>query len=48
MTAEQFISTEIDPILEKISRDGMSSLSRAERKILALGREKIAGRSAAK
>ena len=48
MNADQFISAEIDPILEKISREGMHSLSRAERKILALGREKIAGRTAAK
>jgi len=41
MTAEQFISMEIDPILEKISREGVRSLSRAERKILERGREKI-------
>ena len=48
MNADQFISMEIDPILEKISREGMQSLSRSERKILAQGREKIAGRTAAK
>ncbi len=48
MSADQFICAEIDPILEKISREGMQSLSRAERKILALGREKIAGRTAQK
>ena len=48
MNADQFIRAEIDPILEKISREGMHSLSRAERKILALGREKIAGRTATK
>jgi membrane associated rhomboid family serine protease len=41
MSPEQFISTEIDPILEKISRQGMSSLTRAERRLLAMGREKI-------
>jgi membrane associated rhomboid family serine protease len=41
MPAEQFIVEEIDPILEKISRQGMQSLTRAERKILARGREKI-------
>ncbi len=46
MNAEQFMSAEIDPILDKISREGMHSLSRAERKILALGREKIASRTA--
>ncbi len=45
MSADQFVSLEIDPILEKISRDGMQSLSRAERKILALGGEKLASRS---
>ena len=48
MNADQFMSAEIDPILEKISRAGMRSLSRAERKILSLGREKIAGRTAPK
>ena len=41
MTPEQFISAEIDPILEKISQQGMQSLTRAERKVLAQGREKI-------
>ena len=48
MSAEQFISAEIDPILDKIARDGMHSLSRAERKILEKGREKIATRAAKK
>jgi len=41
MTAEQFIVQEIDPILEKISRDGIQSLTRRERRILHMGREKI-------
>ena len=45
MTPEQFISAEIDPILEKISREGMQSLTRAERKILDQGREKISSKS---
>ena len=45
MTPEQFISAEIDPILEKISREGMQSLTRAERKILHQGREKISAKS---
>lgn len=45
MTPDQFISAEIDPILEKISREGMHSLTRAERKILDQGREKIAAKS---
>ena len=48
MNADQFMSAEIDPILDKISREGMSSLSRSERKILALGREKIASRNSGK
>ena len=46
MTPDQFISTEIDPILEKISARGMQSLTRTERKILAQGREKISTKSA--
>ena len=41
MPAKQFISEEIDPILDKISRQGMQSLTRTERKILEKGREKI-------
>lgn len=46
MSAEQFIREEIDPILDKISREGIHSLSRAERKVLQRGREKIATRVA--
>lgn len=41
MSPDQFIRLEIDPILEKISRSGLESLSRAERKILEQGRTKI-------
>jgi len=41
MTPEEYISKEIDPILDKISREGIHSLTRAERKILEKGREKI-------
>jgi len=48
MNAEQFISVEIDPILEKIGREGMQSLTRAERKILKKGREKIVAKGASK
>ncbi len=48
MSPDQFISMEIDPILEKISRHGMHSLSRSERKILEQGRAKIATRTARK
>ena len=42
MNPEQFISEEIDPILDKISREGIHSLTRAERRVLELGRDKIA------
>lgn len=48
MSAEQFMATEIDPILEKISREGMHRLTRAERKILEQGREKIDARGDSK
>jgi membrane associated rhomboid family serine protease len=48
MSPEQFISNEIDPILDKIAREGMRSLSRAERKMLAQGRDKIARKTAGK
>jgi membrane associated rhomboid family serine protease len=41
MDAAQFIAEEIDPLLEKISRAGVTSLTRAERRILARAREKI-------
>jgi hypothetical protein len=41
MTAEEFIAEEIDPLLEKISRNGMQSLTRAERRTLAQVREKV-------
>jgi hypothetical protein len=34
MTSEEFIRQEIDPILDKIAREGMQSLNRRERKIL--------------
>ncbi|MDQ3623499.1 MAG: rhomboid family intramembrane serine protease [Verrucomicrobiota bacterium] len=45
MSAEQFIAEEIDPILDKIAREGVQSLSRAERRLLALGRAKVAAKS---
>jgi membrane associated rhomboid family serine protease len=41
MSPEQFITQEIDPLLEKISRSGMVSLTRAERRILDRAREKF-------
>jgi len=45
MTPEEFIAQEIDPLLEKISREGMGSLTRAERRLLAKAREKMAGQN---
>ena len=42
LTAEDFLEQEIDPILEKISQQGMGSLNRAERRILEEGRGKLA------
>ncbi len=45
MNAEQFIAEEVDPLLEKISREGLHSLSRGERRTLARAREKLAKRS---
>ena len=41
MSPEQFIAEQIDPLLEKISREGMASLTRAERRLLAKAREKM-------
>ena len=45
MSAEEFIAQEIDPLLDKISREGMGSLTRAERKLLAKAREKMTGKT---
>lgn len=42
MSLEEFITVEIDPVLEKISRSGVGSLSRRERRTLARTREKMA------
>ena len=38
MSAEEFIAEEIDPLLDKISRSGLNSLTRNERRKLALAR----------
>jgi membrane associated rhomboid family serine protease len=43
MTPEEFIAEEIDPLLDKISREGMASLTRAERRLLTKAREKMTG-----
>jgi hypothetical protein len=45
MSPEQFITVEIDPILEKIVQNGVSSLTRAERKILEQGRGKLSAKA---
>jgi membrane associated rhomboid family serine protease len=42
MNAEQFIAEEVDPLLDKISREGIGSLTRKERRTLAQAREKLA------
>lgn len=46
MSAEEFVSVEIDPILEKISRDGIASLTREQRRILELGHKKLVAKKA--
>jgi membrane associated rhomboid family serine protease len=45
MDAEQFIAEKVDPLLDKIAREGMASLTRTERRILARGREKLVAKS---
>ena len=45
LSAEEFMAGEIDPLLDKISRDGIDSLTRAERRKLALARDKISEQS---
>jgi membrane associated rhomboid family serine protease len=41
MTTDELIAFEVDPLLEKISRDGLLSLTRSERRTLARARMKI-------
>jgi len=41
MSAEQFITEKIDPLLDKISSNGIDSLTRGERHMLARAREKF-------
>ena len=41
ISAGQFIAEEVDPLLEKIARDGIGSLSRNERRTLSRAREKL-------
>ena len=47
MSSDQFISEEVDPILDKISREGIQSLTSSERQTLALAQEKIAAKTRA-
>jgi len=42
MSLDEFITEEIDPLLEKISQTGIESLTRSERRTLAEVREKMA------
>jgi membrane associated rhomboid family serine protease len=44
MDPDQYMEVEIDPILDKISREGIRSLTRDERRILERGREKISSK----
>ena len=46
MSPDQYMTEEIDPILDKIAKDGIRSLNRAERRILERGREKISQKAA--
>lgn len=43
MSTREYISEAVDPILEKITREGISSLTADERRVLEICREKIAG-----
>jgi membrane associated rhomboid family serine protease len=42
--SDQFISSEIDPLLDKISTHGIQSLTERERKLLDAARKKLGGR----
>ena len=44
LTADEFISREVDPILDKISQHGIQSLTEGERKTLEAARKKMARR----
>ncbi len=48
MSPDDFLALEVDPILEKISQSGMQSLTRTERKMLELGRDKLASKPGTK
>ncbi len=42
MSAREYVSEQIDPILDKISQHGIGSLTEEDRRVLAKGREKLA------
>jgi hypothetical protein len=44
LPAEEFLSKEVDPILDKISASGIQSLTERERRVLEKARAKMAGR----
>jgi hypothetical protein len=44
LPSEEFISREVDPILDKISQHGIQSLTARERRILETARNKMAKR----
>ena len=44
MPPEEFLSKEVDPILDKISAHGIQSLTERERRILQTAREKMVRR----
>ena len=43
MNWDEFVSTELDPILEKIALHGLRSLTRRERAVLQQSRRKLEG-----
>ena len=45
MSPDQFITEEIDPLLDKIAREGIHRLTWSERRILAKAREKLADKA---
>jgi hypothetical protein len=44
LSSDDFLSKEVDPILEKISSHGIQSLTERERKILETARQRISNR----
>ena len=44
LSTDEFVKSEVDPILDKISRQGIHSLTAREREILEIARERMAKR----